>query len=187
MSISLPATEAHPSSNLRVRVFLPVFVLCCVASFAYVFARPAIYVSTARLQVDAPRPQGQGEDAGTNPNLVNATQALTGSAVLDQVRPQLPPGPAGDHALRDMLTATPIAGSTVIERRAEGGDGELLPRLLEAWIAAYRRSQSDSLDRSSAAALAEAQAALAQTKDAVAAKRLALEQFRRKYDIVSLE
>jgi uncharacterized protein involved in exopolysaccharide biosynthesis len=184
MSNPFTAAPGYPPS--RVRIFLPVFVLACAVSLAYVFARQPVYVGTARLQVESPKGQSQGEEADRLPNLIIATQVLTSGAVLDQIRSHLPPGQGGD-ALRGMLSATPVAGSNVLDLRAEGQDRDLLARLLGAWIEAYRRSQDDDLDRSSAAALEEARSAFVQLQQEVAVKRRDLEQFRRKHDIVSME
>ncbi len=86
-----------------------------------------------------------------------------------------------------MLSATPIERSNVIELRAEGPNGALLPQVLSAWVEAYRRSRSESFDHTSAAALEEALSTVAKLKEDVAAQRLALDEFRRKHDIVSIE
>jgi uncharacterized protein involved in exopolysaccharide biosynthesis len=144
-------------------------------------------VSTARLQLEAPKGQGQRDEADRTPSLVNAAQALTGSAILDQVRPHLPPGQAGTAGMPGMLSATPIAGSSVIELRAEGGNAEALAQILTVWIEAYRRSQVSGFDRSSAEALEEARGAFTRLKEEVAAKRREAEEFRSKHDIVSTE
>jgi uncharacterized protein involved in exopolysaccharide biosynthesis len=174
-------------SNLRIRIFAPVFVLACGAALAWVFSRPAVYVSTARLQVEAPKSPGQGDEADKIPNLVNATQALTASVVLDQVRPYVPPAPPGADPLRGMLSAAPIERSNVIQLRAEGPNGALLPQVLSAWVEAYRRTRSESFAHSWAAALEDALSTVEKLKEDAAAQRLALDEFRRKNDIVAIE
>jgi uncharacterized protein involved in exopolysaccharide biosynthesis len=50
---SLVLDEAR---NFKARIFLPIFALACAAGLIYVFSRPAVYVSSARLQIEvAPR------------------------------------------------------------------------------------------------------------------------------------
>ena len=181
-------------ANLRARVFVLVFALACLASLSWVFLRPPVYVSAARVQVEAPRsqrPEGEGDRA---PNLLTAAQALTSSVVLEGVLQRVRranPGAAdaigSPDALRGMLTATPVEGTNVIELQGEGGRRELLPLILDSWIEAYRVSQADTHDRSSIAALDETRKSVQQLKDEVAVKRRELDQFRKKADIVSLE
>ncbi len=173
---------------------MPVFVLACLVSLAYVFSRPPVYVSHARLQIEGPRSQRQAGEGEVAPNLLTAAQALTSSAVLDGVFQQLSrthssaaAAIGSTDALRNMLSATPVAGTNIIELYGEGGQREVLPLILDAWIAAYRRTQTDAHDRSSSTALDEARLAVQQLQKDVAAKRRDLEQFRKKADIVSLE
>ncbi len=177
-----------PRAGLRTRIFLPVFVLACVASLAYDFARSPVYVSTARVQVDAAPVKHQGGMSDSPAHLLNDAQALVSTTVLASVWRQLGgSGARGADALRGMVSATPIAGSNAIELRAEGGDRELLARILTAWIDAYRQNEADAFGRSSIAALDEARTATERLKRDIAGKSRELEEFRRKYDIVSQE
>ena len=88
-------------------------------------------------------------------------------------RPTSGPIPVVFSVQPHRLSATPIPDSNVIELRAEGGNGELLTQLLTVWIDAYRRSQSDSFDRSSTAALEEARYAgeIASREEAISLAR----------------
>jgi polysaccharide biosynthesis transport protein len=171
-------------------VFVPVFAVACLASLSYVFLRPPVYVSIARLQIEPPRSQ---RVEGEGP-MLTAAQALTSSAVLDDVVQQVSrssPGAAGaigsSDALRNMLSATPVPGTNVIELHAESDRREWLPLVLDAWIQSYRRSQTDAHDKSSTAALDEARDSVQQLKQELAEKRRDLDQYRKKADIVSLE
>ena len=204
------------TSSLRARIFLPVFAIACLASLAYVFSRPAVYLSSARLQIEAPpvggrlrletspgsgrqqngvRPSQRQNDTGDNmPGLLTEAQTLTSSALLDEVVQQLNrsnPGAAGEigsaHALQGMLSAAPVSGTNVIELRGEGGNRELLPQILGAWIEVYRQSHINAHDQSSVAVLGEMHSAVEQLQQNLMAKRREIEQFRRKFDIVSME
>ena len=123
------------TSSLRARIFLPVFAIACLASLAYVFSRPAVYVSSARLQIEAPpagarlsngvRPSQPQNDTGDNmPGLLTEAQTLTSGALFDEIVQQLNrsnPGAAGEigsaQALQGMLSAVPVSGTNVIELR----------------------------------------------------------------------
>lgn len=180
--------------GLRARIFLPVFGVACIASLGYVFSRPSVFQSSARLQIDAPQGQRLGADADASPGLVGAVQTLTSRGMLEGVVKRLAsssPAAAGTigaaHALEESLSATPVAGTNVIELRAEGGERGLLPRILATWIDVYRQSNSEAHDQSSSQALTGTRAEIEQAQQSLAAKRRELDAFRKKYDIVSLE
>ena len=211
----MPGSFFAATSNPRVWIFLPVFAVTCIASLAYVFARPPVYLSTARLQIEsAPsgrfrieaasggaRPQTgvapnqrQTEERDTSPQLLAEVQTLTSSTLLDQVGARLSqPAPrAGDkiisaNALQGMLSAVPVAGTSVIELRGEDSNRELLPQILNAWIDVYRQRHSDAYDQFSDLALDEARSVDTQLQQKLTAERQALDQFRKKFDIVSQE
>ena len=178
-------------ANLRARIFIAVFTVGCLASLAYVFLRPAVYVSTARVQMEAPRNQtGKGE-SGAAPNLLTATQALTSSTVLESVVQQAQRSHPGAfdsiEALRRALTATPVPGTNVIQLQVEGSQPAALPPILESWIETYRQGQTIANDQLSVAALDEARSTAEQLKSALTAKRGEMDEFRRKSGIVSQE
>lgn len=162
--------------NLRARIFLPVFGIACLASLAYVFSRPAVYLSTARLQIEAPQ---------DSPGLFSESLTLISGTLLEQVAQRQ--GGLHPAALREMLSAVPVSGSNVIELRAEGGERELLPRILSAWIEVYRQSHVEVRDQSSTAALDELRSTVRQLQENLATKRRGIEAFRSKHDIVSVE
>ncbi|MCC7487781.1 MAG: hypothetical protein IT529_22655 [Burkholderiales bacterium] len=174
-----------PSAGSRARIFLPVFLLACAASLTWVFARPAVYVSTARVQLEAPGRSNPGSEPGSESGaLPDVVQSLTGSELVERVAQALGMAPA---AARAMLAAAPVPGTSVVELRAEGGEPELPARALEAWIAAWvaRHAQSDA--RAVGAGLEAARAEERDRERDLAARRRDLEEFRRKHGIVSAE
>jgi len=173
--------------NLRARVFVPVFGVACLLGLAYVFARPAVYVSTARLQIEDPRSQRAADKGDVTPGMLVVAQTLTSSAVLDDVARRMPGAAGSVDLLRSMLTTTPVPGTNVVEIQAEGPRPETLPRLLDAWVEAYRQRQAATHDGTARAALQDARAAVEDLGAQVSAKRAELEQFRKRSEIVSAE
>lgn len=170
------------------------FVIACLASLAYVFSRPAVYLSSARLQFDPPQGERRNDKADNSPNLLNAAQTLTGRGLFGDVMQRLaasgpvaPGAIASVDALQGMLSALPVSGTNVIELRAEGSERELLPRILEAWIDVYLRSNVKAYDQSATAALEEVRGVVQQLQEGLVIKRREIEAFRKKFDIISLE
>ena len=192
------------------------FAIACVAGLAYVFSRPAVYSSSARLQIETPagnarlrqgtlpgsgqsqnqarssqREIDRGDDAA---GLLTEAQTLTSGALFDKIVLELKrsgsstASAAGSaDALKEMLSAVPVAGTNVMELRGEGGNREALPQILATWIEVYRQTHLSTYDNSSSAKLEEMRSAVEQLRKNLLAKRQAIEQFRKRSDIVSLE
>ena len=190
--MSIPYTPAPggrspgPLTSLRVWIFLPVFLAACAASLIYVFSRPAVYVASSRVQVEALPVQGQSEPGG--PNMLTATQGLTSSVVLDRTAEMLRDSiKVSAEGLRGIVSAAPLTGTNILELHAEGADATVLPRILTAWIESYRITQEAAYQGSSAAAIVDARSTVEQLKQDIAARRQEVDQFRKKHGIVSLE
>ena len=158
--------------SLRLRIFLSVFIVASVASLGYVFSRPAVYLSTARLQLEA---------TPDSPELAAEALSLTSAPLLEKVAQRQ--GSLQPAALQEMLSAVPVPGSNLIELRAEGGDREMLPRVLATWIQVYRQGRVKPVAEPSTAASDELRATVRQLQENLAAKRRDVEEFRRKYEI----
>lgn len=170
------------------------FVIACLASLAYVFSRPAVYLSSARLQFDPPQGERRNDKADNSSNLLNAAQTLTGRGLLGGIMQRLAaPGSvasgaiASVDALQGMLSALPVPGTNVIELRAEGSGRELLPRIVEAWIDVYLRGNVKANEQSATAALEEMRGVVQKLQESLAIKRSEIESFRKKFDIISPE
>ena len=162
--------------NLRAWIFLPVFGIACIASLAYVYSRPAVYLSTARLQIGAP-------EESADP--ISPAQTLISGTLLEKIAQRQ--GAIHPAALQEMLSAAPVSGTNLIELRAEGGERELLPRLLNVWIDVYRQGPGEVREAPSTAALDETRATVRQLQETLASRRRDIEAFRGTYDTASLE
>jgi uncharacterized protein involved in exopolysaccharide biosynthesis len=153
-----------------------------------------VYLSHARLQLETTSTQRQTDEARDSSHLLNAAQTLTSGAVLDDLMQRLSRSNTDPSdtitsvdVLRNMLSAVPIDGTNVIELHAQGSNRQLLPRILSAWIEAYRQTYRSAFDQSSKVALDETRSMVQQLRQNLLDKRRDMEGFRKKYDIVSLE
>ncbi|HUK08124.1 MAG TPA: hypothetical protein VLX09_09680 [Stellaceae bacterium] len=191
-------------SRRRVLVFSIAFLAAAAASLSYVYTRPAEYRAAARLQItpasapalvvsDATRPAEQAVPYDTA-SFLTEVQVLTSRPLLGDVverlrsSGELPDLGADPIAgAQHMLSAEPVAGTQVVVLTAEGTDRPFLPRLVNAVTEAYRQRIAETYKESAASAVAgliDEEKSLAQD---VTAKQAALEQYRKRYDIVSLE
>lgn len=189
-----PFADADPGSDRRsarrgLALFVTLFVLGCVASLAFSFARPAVYRSTATLLIEPPRAERSGQVPSLH-HVAVERQILIGHPLLTQVLEQAaathPDGvPTGASELRELLSATGVGDTYMVELAAEGSDPALLYGLLDTWIEVYLETRSAARQDTSDATSAELRGQLAALEERIAGQRLALDEFRSANAIVS--
>lgn len=184
-----------PAMRRRVLVFFSVFLLCAIASLAWVYTRPAIYLADARVQLT---PSALGASiAASGPrdasqDFMVELQNLGSRPVLEQVAERLgdalPPS-QGDavQQLQDMLQIHPVEGTNVVRIEVRGPDRHKTARVANTLIEVYRERQSSTGDDTLQQQLAEARETLREMDERVVARRKEVEEFRVRSTIVSAE
>jgi len=192
-----PTARPAPQKRRRVAVFGLSFLLLATASLIYDFSRPAEYRTAARLRLEVP---GHGD---TNDERRTAGQAaflteveiLTSRPLIEKAIARLAvvgaplPDESSDAAeqYRRMLEATPIDGTNVVQLEATGSPPEALAPLVNALIDIYRSELSERHGQDSSGRATKAQDEADKLAVRVAEKRRELDDYRSRYDIVSLE
>jgi uncharacterized protein involved in exopolysaccharide biosynthesis len=122
-------------------------------------------------------------------------QVLTSRSLLDEVLstlssdavPPADPTPRSVAELQDMLAVIPVGEAGALELQAEGPDPAVLPTVVNTWIDVYLAVQNASRETASDSADAELREQSATLEQKVIAKRTQLEDFRRQYNIDSIE
>jgi succinoglycan biosynthesis transport protein ExoP len=183
----------------RVIVFVSVFLTLAIIGLIYVYSRPAVYRAVAQLNFLPSTAQSGGETKEASTRLYSLrdeVQYLSSTTLLTQVWNDLqsdrstPAGLAtGDPAanLQTMLTVIQVPETNIVTVTAQGGEARFLPRFVDAVIADYQASLKDRYRSGSADVVASATEEAAKLQDAVRAKRVEVDAFRAKYNIVSVE
>jgi len=189
-----PAETAKRPRQLRVWIFLPVFLVTAGAGLAFTWMRPPIYEASARLLLDWGGAADAPDSAEIERQFLTQCQVLTSRPLLEKVVPKLgylgAVAAAGEDqvaALQPMLTAEPVEGTRVVVVRAEGSERLFLPTLVNAVVESYEAelaaqrvstvsTEGDNLRRQISGLEAE-----------IAAKRDALAALGESSDIVSLK
>jgi succinoglycan biosynthesis transport protein ExoP len=192
--------RSRRANRRRLMVFLSVFVGLAFIGLVWVFSRPAIYQATARLNFvpvnGQPADDAAAAAAGKQYALRDEVQYLTSRTLLAKVWDDLKDlsvTPKVLHAgdppatLQTMLTATQVAGTNVVAIDAQGGEPAFLPVFVERLLADYQASLGERYKGGSTTALGDAEDESKKLEAAVADKRRAVDAFRVKYNIVSLE
>ncbi|MDT3672792.1 MAG: hypothetical protein ROZ37_20935 [Aromatoleum sp.] len=193
------APHYRPASAVRrrVAVFGVAFLLLASLSLLYDYSRPAEYRTAARLRIDMP---GYGDTAderrgASQAAFLTEVEILTSRPLVDKAVGRLAAvgAPMPDESLdpaeeyRRMLTATPVDGTNVVQLTASGSPSDVLAPLLNTLIDVYRNQLAERYRQDSSGRAAKAQAEADGLAVRVTEKREALDEFRSRYDIVSLE
>jgi uncharacterized protein involved in exopolysaccharide biosynthesis len=205
-TIGSPDPFAHASATRRanrrrLRSFLSVFMATLAIGLTWNFLRPAEYRASARLQI-TPASAALPAEAPTtspapDPNLpfLTEVQALSSRPLIERVANRLREaghnlsglGPDPVLGLQSSLAVTPLAGTNVVELAAVGTRPELPAALLIGIGEAYREEVARSYRDTTTEARTRADEEAAKLEAAVGDKRRAVEDFRRRSNIVSPE
>jgi polysaccharide biosynthesis transport protein len=194
-------TDIPPrSSRRRLFVFCCSFLIACAVSLSYVYSRPAEYRAVARVQISPAGLVAEATDAkspglqGDPKSFLTEVQVLTSRPLLQEVvdrinaegkLPDLGKDPV--FAVQRMLRAVPVEGTQVVQLSAESSHQELVADLVNTIAAVYREqiagAYKEQVANTDANVTDEARNLHAQ----VLAKQRALDAFRDRYDIVSLD
>ncbi len=201
------------SRNSRVLIFSGAFILACIVSLAYTFIRPPVYISTASILVSPPKnitialpasspghpaasvnvSTGDDEapgDARASGYLLMEIQKMTSPSLMEAVVTRLKGTGSGDVSVSDlqsMLRAVQVPGTNIVKLSAAGHRAASLPVILNAWVGAYLDAWAKSTSAASSTALDQQRQQVQTLQQQVAAKQKAVDDFRRNYDIVSVD
>lgn len=177
----------------RLWVFAIVFPLSLAIGLLVVFLRPPIYRASASLLTTA-KPAADQTETIVDPQHVAIQQVLlTGQPLLVETLNRLEqdgwlsPGELTPEDVKAILAVEPISATNLVELRAEGSRQNLLAPLVNAWIDVYLDARAREIQTTAGATLAALREQLTALEEKIAAKRQELGEFRRRYDIASLE
>ena len=194
-------TSPPRRSRRRAVVFLCAFVFALAGSLIYVYTRPAEYRALARLQIAPAAVVTRPAEAKETPTVaadakafLTEVQVLTSRPLLqnvfDRVKESgLPPdlGPDPIAAMQQMLHAEPVAGTQIVELSAESPEQALVAPLVNTVVGAYRQHVADVYKGSATSTYGEVNDEVGKLDQEVTANRQAVDAFRARYDIVSME
>lgn len=193
-------TELNRRINRRrLVVFLIVFAVTLLPGLAWNLLRPAEYRASARVQITvgtvAPSGTGVGASPGQRIDLLTQAQILNSRSLLEEVHHRLAeeglanalPGADPVAELQNVISASPITGTDIVEVEAFGASPQVLAKIVNMLIDTYR-------ERLFASHGSESQDAVVNLRDevdrlglSVAEKRTQLAAFRERSGVVSSE
>jgi succinoglycan biosynthesis transport protein ExoP len=187
---ALPPLWSRPPRRLW--VFVGVMAISLGVGLPAVFLRPPIYQASATLLTTA-KPAADQTEPLVDPQHVAIQQVLlTAQPLLLETlqrlerEGQLVPSELTPEDVKTMLAVEPVPDTNLVELRAEGPRPELLAPLVNTWIEVYLEARAREVQDSQDTTLTALREQVAALEAKIAAKRQALDEFRRRYDIASL-
>lgn len=196
-------TSAQIANRRRLVVFIGSFLLLAGVGLIWCYARPAIYLATARVQINPGQVQveasvagGGTQGASVNRNLLSEIQVLTSRTLVQEVMGGLAPAlkqrvaelkPEPLTALQAGLEANLANGTDVVEVSSRGPYPELAASLVNELIALYTTKLEKSYGATAGDSLNQINEEVEKLTQKVDDKRRELEEFRQRNNIVSIE
>jgi uncharacterized protein involved in exopolysaccharide biosynthesis len=182
-------------------VFSLAFLPAATASLIYVYTQPPEYRAMARLHISPAAVVTQATDAKDAPAVVTdaksfltEVQVLTSRPLLQDVVGRLKtsgglPDLGADPVtgVQRMLHADPIEGTQIVQLSATGSQQQFVPLLVNTVADAYRQHVANAYKGLATNTYGEVADEMKALEDKISAKRDAVNAFRKRYDIVSME
>jgi uncharacterized protein involved in exopolysaccharide biosynthesis len=187
---ALTDRETAWQGAVRRRVFVRTVLTVLIAGVLFTLLQPARYESTATVLMSAPTAIDEQVLEADVQGVAIQRRTLTGSEVTRQLLETL----QTDYdvaltplELRATLEVRPVPETNLLELVATGPEPELLPTLIDSWIAVYTDVRARDIESRKAQTLTKVGAELTGLSAQVEAAREALADYRREHDIISLE
>ncbi len=196
-------TPTQIANRRRLLVFLPTFLLLAAAGLAWCFSRPAIYLATARVQINPGQVQVEALTASGASLGANATRTLASELPVLTSRPLIE-GVAATFApaLRktlEALGADPVAalqtgleaklaqGTDIVDLSSRAPHAGLAAALVNGLIKAYATQLDKGFQSTAGDSLTQITDEVNQLAQKVETKNRQIEEFRVRNNIISLE
>ena len=196
-------SPSRRANRRKLIVFSATFLILAIAGLLYSYSRPAIYLASARVQinpgavqVEAAVSTGGTQGANASRSLLNELPVLTSRPLVKTVLDKMSPaqsemasklGADPVAALQMGLEAVVAQGTDVVEVSSRGPDAELAATLVNELIAAYTQKLNDAYAQTAGTSLVQLGDEVAQLTDKVKTQRRQMEDFRLRHNIVSFE
>ena len=197
------SSPTQRANRRKLLVFAGTFLALAAAGLFYSYSRPAIYLASARVQinpgavqVEAAVSTGGTQGANAPRSLLNELQVLTSRPLVKAALDKMPDaqrdaahrlGADPVEALQAGLLATVAEGTDVVEVSSRGPDAALAATLVNELVVAYTGQLNDAYAKTSGSALTQIGDEVAQLTQKVQTQRRQMEDFRLRHNIVSFE
>lgn len=191
------------ANRRKLLVFGTVFLILAATGLFYSYSRPAVYLASARVQinpgavqVEAAVSTGGTQGANASRSLLNELQVLTSRPLVKSALEKMPALDASANSkfgtdpvtsLQSGLEAVVAQGTDVVELSSRGPDPEVAAALVNELIVAYTQKLNDGYAQTAGTSLTQLSDEVAKLTEKVKTQRRQMEEFRLRHGIVSFE
>ncbi len=191
------------ANRRKLFVFATTFSLLAAAGLFYSYSRPAVYLASARVQinpgavqVEAAVSTGGTQGANATRSLLNELQVLTSRPLVKSALEKMTPIEASARSkfgadpltsLQAGLEAVVAQGTDVVELSSRGPEPEVAATLVNELIVAYTQKLADGYAQTAGTSLVQLGDEVAKLTEKVKTQRRQMEDFRVRHGIVSFE
>ena len=191
------------ANRRKLFVFATTFLLLAAAGLFYSYARPAVYLASARVQinpgavqVEAAVSTGGTQGANASRSLLNELPVLTSRPLIKSALEKMPAldasatskfGADPVTSLQSGLEAQVVQGTDVVELSSRGPDAQVAANLVNELIVAYTQGLADGYAQTAGTSLTQLNDEVAKLTEKVKTQRRQMEDFRVRHGIVSFE
>lgn len=187
--------ERPEKDRRRFPIFLLALVIGCVGGLSYTYNRSAIYEASTSIQVLPPDSAAPANDTERESRTVGIVRhALTANDLLSQLLTRLTEDPRQNTnmprslgELRQMINAQRFENTNIVNLRAQGPNPEILPLVVNLWADLYLETQASTQQTSVDDTNAMLDRQSDELQNRIARKRDGIDNFRKQYDIVSMQ
>lgn len=176
--------------SARAKLFGLVVGLTLVTGVALTLFQPTVYRSSATVLMSAPRAIDAEAAQADIQNVAIQRRILLGKEITRRLAAELNVTDAlmiNGAELGQLLRVEPLLDTNLVEMSAQGEDGALLPRLVDAWIDVYLAARAEEVERSKQQTLQVVQEELGGLAAKLEKARAALDEYRQEHEIISAE
>ncbi len=183
-----PEEPWHRST--RARLFGLVAGLTLVFGVIWTLSQPVVYRSSATVLMSAPTAIDAKVSEADIQSVAIQRKILLGEDITRRLADELDTTWAlGLDAveLRQLLQVNPVPDTNLVEMSAQGSDGEILPLVVGSWIDVYLAVRAEDIEQRKSQTLLVVQDELDGLAEKLEQARSALDDYREKHEIISVE
>lgn len=174
----------------RWKIFIAVFLVSALIGAAFVYLRAPVYRANASVLTVKPKSVDTLSAAADVEHVAIQRRLLLGEDVLGRLSAQLnglDGGSSDIEQLRALLSIEAVPETNLLELRAEGGEPDVLQRIVNIWAELYKVVRAEETEAATGRTTRELEEQQEKLALKISAAREHLQRFREEHDIVSLE
>lgn len=183
-----PGVQVPWHRSQKLKIFLIAFFAVIAMGLIWTLLQPVVYRSSATVLMSAPEAIDADVSQANIQNVAIQRTILLGEEIVSSVSGEMfsqPVSPTQFEQVREALHVDPVPDTNLIEMIAQGSQREILPDLVNTWVAVYSDIRAADIEQRKEQTVRQVQVEAEALAFKVAQARDALEAYREQNNIIS--